>query len=99
MSRPIGVIKEMQYHDIEHGSAVSRYIEKLESEVSRLKKDGKAIDLQFDQVIHERDHWHDQATFLSGLVGLYFGQDFGEHSSANCPVENAIDYINEIDAK
>jgi len=99
MSRPIGVTKEMQYHDIEHASAVSRYIEKLESEVSRMKKDAESIDLQFDKVIRDRDHWEDKATMLAELLSGYFGQDFGEHSSANCPVENAIDYINEIDIK
>ena len=40
--------------------------------------------------IDERDFWHDKATDLAEKVGAYFGQEVGEHSYLNCPIDNAI---------
>ncbi|MGP9834254.1 hypothetical protein [Marinobacter sp. NSM] len=45
------------------------------------------------QLIHERDHWEEKATELAEDVGKLLGVEVGEHSSANCPVQNAIDAV------
>lgn len=45
------------------------------------------------QLIEQRDHWEDKATELAGLVGKHFDIEVGEHTSANCPVQNAIDAL------
>lgn len=48
------------------------------------------------QVINQRDHWEEKATELAEAVGEHFGFSVGEHSSANCPVQIAIDALDEI---
>lgn len=48
------------------------------------------------QVIEQRDHWEEKATELAEAVGDHFGFSVGEHSSANCPVQTAIDALDEI---
>lgn len=50
------------------------------------------------QVIEQRDYWEEKATELAEDVGKHFGFEVGEHSSANCPVQTAIDQMGEIEA-
>jgi len=50
------------------------------------------------QLIEQRDHWEEKATELAQAVGEHFGFDVGEHSSANCPVQNAVDHLDEVEA-
>ena len=45
------------------------------------------------QLIRERDYWEEKATELAEDVGKLLGVGVGEHSSANCPVQNAIDAV------
>lgn len=45
------------------------------------------------ELITERDYWEDKATELANDIGTYFGVDFGEHTSHNCPVQNALDFV------
>jgi hypothetical protein len=40
--------------------------------------------------INNRDYWEEKATELADLVG-----DFGEHTSSNCPVQNAINFLKD----
>ncbi len=56
----------------------------LQAEVDRL---GKAL----DEVMGERDSYHDWADQITDAVG-----DCGEHSSANQPWQNAIDRIEDL---
>lgn len=42
------------------------------------------------ELLSERDYWEDKAVELASLVSSHLGQDFGEHSSSNNPVDNAI---------
>ena len=44
---------------------------------------------QEDKLIEERDYWEEKATDLADAVGKHFGVDIGEHTSANCPIEEA----------
>ena len=46
-----------------------------------------------ENTIEQRDHWEEKATELAGSVAHHFGIWIGEHTSANCPVQNAIDYL------
>lgn len=43
--------------------------------------------------IGNRDKWEEKATCLSEAVGECFGLDVGEHSSANCPIRNATEIL------
>lgn len=40
-----------------------------------------------------RDYWEDKATELADDIGKALGFEVGEHSSDNCPVQNAIDGV------
>ncbi len=43
--------------------------------------------------IDNRDRWEERATRLAESVGECFDVDVGEHSSANCPINNAIEVL------
>ncbi len=43
------------------------------------------------ETIDQRDHYHEVADKLSGHIAAITGVDIGEHSSANCPWQNAIE--------
>jgi hypothetical protein len=49
------------------------------------------------QAIDERDTAEGWADGLAGLIGAYFGQDIGEHSSAHNPWQEAKDIIEEAE--
>ena len=52
-------------------------------------------DKLWDQTLRERDRYHDVADRLAGAIAEYFGADIGEHSSANCPWDEAERVIEE----
>ena len=58
----------------------------IENSIDRFKSQPTA---QEDKLIEERDHWEEKATDLADAVGKHFGADVGEHTSANCPIEEA----------
>lgn len=43
--------------------------------------------------IDQRDRYHEKADALAQAISEYFGADIGEHSSANCPWDEALDVI------
>ena len=47
----------------------------------------------FNTVMQERDHWEEKATELAVDVGKMLDFNVGEHTSANCPVQEAIDHV------
>lgn len=53
----------------------------------------KKEEIEFEQVMKERDYWEEKATELAVDIGEHFGYNVGEHSSDNCPVTNAIDLV------
>ena len=55
-------------------------------------------DEEIDEILSERDYWHDKATELANDVGKLLGFDVGEHSNMNCPVQTAIDGVFEMGA-
>lgn len=52
----------------------------------------KKTDQEIDQLIDERDTAQEKAEELKDKLQDLYGVDFGEHSNANCPFQNAIDY-------
>ena len=46
------------------------------------------------ELIDERDSWEERATALADAVGEYFGVPVGEHTSANCPINEAMKILN-----
>lgn len=44
--------------------------------------------------IDQRDHAEEWATKLADAIGEHFGREVGEHSSGNCPWENALELLN-----
>lgn len=49
------------------------------------------------EVMEERDRCHEWADNLTDAIAQHFGQDFGEHSSANNPWANALEYLENAD--
>lgn len=47
----------------------------------------------WDQTLRERDHAEKMADRLAEAIGQNFGADVGEHSSAHCPWQEALEVI------
>lgn len=43
-----------------------------------------------EQIMRERDYYHDMADKLADKIATFAGVDIGEHSNLNCPWENAL---------
>jgi len=65
-------------------------IEALKAEQTR--QDGEQ---ELLKLIDDRDYWEEKATDLAEKIGAMLGVDVGEHTSNNCPLENALDAIEE----
>ncbi len=48
---------------------------------------------ELESLVSDRDNWEEKATELANDVAAVLGVDVGEHTSANCPVQNAIDAV------
>lgn len=51
---------------------------------------------EMDEVMTKRDNYHDKADALAYAIAEHLGVDVGEHSSANCPWDRALE---ELEAK
>lgn len=65
-------------------------------EFEKLKQQVISLDDAVCEEIQNRDEWEERATRLAECVGVYFDSDVGEHSSANCPIANAHELLNQI---
>lgn len=54
--------------------------------------DLQKTDQEIDQLIDERDKYQENAEELKDKLQSLYGLDFGDHSNANCPFQNAIAY-------
>ncbi|WP_454752171.1 DUF551 domain-containing protein [Cupriavidus necator] len=52
-----------------------------------------ALERDMDQVMKERDDYHEIADKLANGVAEHFDIDIGEHSNLNCPWSNALDAL------
>ncbi|WP_459061821.1 hypothetical protein [Stenotrophomonas sp. PSU-St15] len=55
----------------------------------------ESLDRALEGVIDQRDRYHEVADDLAGHIAAITGVDIGEHSSANCPWQNAIEAAEE----
>lgn len=53
------------------------------------------LDRALGKAIDQRDRYHEMADDLAGHIAAITGVDIGEHSSANCPWQNAIEAAEE----
>ncbi|HEL4242661.1 TPA: hypothetical protein UM790_000164 [Stenotrophomonas maltophilia] len=53
------------------------------------------LDRALGEAIDQRDRYHEVADDLAGHISAITGVDIGEHSSANCPWQNAIEAAEE----
>lgn len=53
-------------------------------------------DALWDKTLKERDDYHEWADELAARIATITGVDIGEHSSTNCPWQNAIDAAEEF---
>lgn len=56
-------------------------------------------DSELENTINERDAWETKATELANDIGSLLNIDVGEHSSANCPVQNALNAVHQATQK
>ena len=68
------------------------WLSAIEWQAARSECGQEAVDPDI-QLIQERDYWEEKATELAEDVGKFLGIEMGEHSSDNCPVQNAIDAL------
>ena len=64
--------------------------------IVKLVKRTESLDKAVGEEIENRDIWEDKATKLADSVGVYFSESVGEHSSGNCPINNAHELLNQI---
>lgn len=55
-------------------------------------------DAVLDQVMTERDAYHDRADKLAEGIAEFFGVEIGEHSNLNCPWQNAEEWLGSREA-
>ncbi|MAD75997.1 MAG: hypothetical protein CML20_14615 [Rheinheimera sp.] len=83
------------------GSAIFKNGQKLTTkqvgeELHKLQAQVENLDTAVCEEIDHRDKWEEKATKLAESVGAYFDCSVGEHSSANCPIVNAHELLNQI---
>ncbi|WP_044450720.1 DNA translocase FtsK, partial [Acinetobacter brisouii] len=64
----------------------------LNAEIDDLKVKLAKLDRDADQLLTERDEMQEFAEKLKDRLQEVFNQDFGDHSNANCPFTNALEY-------
>lgn len=82
---------------IESWETTSLELSQAERLINLLIAQYRRMDRDEDILIDERDTIERKALRLAELVGKSNSIDFGEHSSANDPVEKAIEFLSEVD--
>jgi hypothetical protein len=70
-------------------------IREARAEINRLRCRLDEDDRAADQLIRERDHAESMADKLAAALATLLGVDIGEHSSGNCPWQEALDAFDE----
>jgi hypothetical protein len=79
------------------GEQILRERDEARQEIERLKAKYDRLDRDDDQVMRERDGYHDM---LDKFVGVLGGDEIhGEHSNLNDPWQNALDFADELNSK
>ena len=77
----------------------NKYIQQLEQQNADLRKRIESLDRDIFEEICNRDNLEEHADRLSYEIGRALGVDVGEHSSANCPWNEAFFAIQDFDIK
>jgi len=88
----IGALVEMRYATPRMAADL---IESQASTIATLEKTVAEYEADMDRELKNRDHWEEKATELAELVGKIYDVDVGEHSSGNCPIQNALNVPDE----
>lgn len=86
----------MMSEDKESMAKVGVRERKLLDQIAKLTAKNNELDKALIEEIENRDCWEARATKLACSVGEYFSEDVGEHSSCNCPINNAHELLNQI---
>lgn len=88
------LIRGLKNFPSNYTQVVSNIWEDMEAARTQAPASGEVEPVDPDiQLIQERDYWEEKATELAEDVGKFLGIEMGEHSSDNCPVQNAIDVL------
>ena len=84
-----------------HAEAKDDYFNNLKELSEEVAKLGGAVikaarDKDLDQVITQRDNAEDMADRLADMIAKITEVNIGEHSSANCPWQNALDAASSL---
>lgn len=74
-------------------SAMPLYTAPTAQQPAQVHLDG--LDRALGEAIDQRDRYHEVADDLAGHIAAITGVDIGEHSSSNCPWQNAIEATEE----
>ena len=98
VERLIGWLKaEVRFE--EEYDLISEALNRIKKDSERVIEQAQRIDeleSRESEMSDERDCWERKATELASNVGIALGFEVGEHSSANCPVQNAMDEISHL---
>jgi len=83
--------REMAAQGFEEINAQRETNEILTNELELSQKRIQEQESDLGETIAERDYWESKATELAEDVGKALGIHIGEHTSRNCPVQNAIE--------
>lgn len=75
--------------------AISKLLNDAADEIDCNEKKLSVIDNEILELIDERDLFNEKADMLSDEISRFFCVDVGEHTSANCPWDNAFECIPE----
>lgn len=71
--------------------ASNEMLEQWNTRVPQISDDSECL-----EILKERDRYEDMADELADAIAEHFDVDIGEHSSANDPWENALDWISPV---
>lgn len=63
------------------------------SDNQKLRAINESLDKQLEQLVTERDEYHDMADKLANAIADHLLIEIGEHSSSNCPWMRALEAI------
>jgi len=68
----------------------------LKAQLASLQVINENQEIACNQLIDQRDNYHEYADKLAGAISEFFSVDIGEHTSACNPWQNAFDAINSM---
>lgn len=76
-----------------YSGAFGKTLREAADTIEQLQAEAEKEEIDSTQVIGERDSYHETADRLANGIGVHLGIEIGEHSSMNCPWQNALEAI------